>query len=57
MHVLRYRCCSVLNVRVDMYKYFLPRTIIQWNTPQILDIDKIDPETFRDTVTNIICDL
>jgi len=57
MHVLRYRCCSVLNVRVDMYKYFLPRTIIQWNTPQILDIDKVDPETFRDTVTNIICDL
>ena len=37
-----------LQTRVDMYKYsFLPRTVIQWNSIQIPDIDTIYLETFK----------
>ena len=44
-----------LQTRVDVYKYsFLPRTIIQWNALQIPNIDKIDLETFKNPVSNII---
>ena len=40
-----------LQSRVNIYKYsFLPRTIIQWNWLQILDIDEIDLETFKNTI-------
>ena len=44
-----------LQTRVDVYKYsFLPRTIIQWNSLQIPNINTIDLETFKNTVSNII---
>ena len=44
-----------LQTRVDVYKYsFLPRTIIQWNSLQIPNIDTIDLETFKNAVSNII---
>ena len=46
-----------LQTRADVYKYsFLPRTIIQWNSLQIPNIDTIDLETFKNAVSNIICD-
>ena len=46
-----------LQTRVDVYKYsFLPRTIIQWNSLQIPNINTIDLETFKNAVSNIICD-
>ena len=44
-----------LQTRVDVYKYsFLPRTIIQWNSLQIPNINTIDLETFKNAVSNII---
>ena len=43
--------------RVDIHKYsFLPRTIIEWNALQIPDINEIDLETFKYTISNVICD-
>ena len=45
-----------LQSKLDLYKFsFLPRTIIQWNSLQISDIDQIDLETFKNAVTNIFC--
>ena len=41
-----------LQTRVDVYKYsFLPRTVIQWNSLQIPNIDTIDLETFKNAVS------
>ena len=46
-----------LQSRVDIHKYsFLPRTIIEWNALQIPDINEIDLETFKYTISNVICD-
>ena len=45
-----------LQSKLDVCKFsFLYRTIIQWNSLQIQDIDQIDLETFKNTVTNIFC--